>query len=181
MMSKNNSQEILGQASDQARHYALRKLSVGVASVLIGTTMYVGLAHADTVTTSNESAPSAQTMVPTTAQSVSNNVVTSLDTGQSQFNRSSVNEVSSGVQSSSNQQASNVAQKDSSSIYDQEQQTSSFNVRNNGVNNAALYNDNKVSQESTISDDASNVSMMVTPEWTTGYGMRRAGVDLSFD
>ena len=181
MMSKKNSQEILGQASDSCYHYALRKLNVGVASVLIGTTMYVGLAHADTVTTSNESAPIVQAMAQTTVQSVSNNVVTSSDTVQSQLNHSSVNEVSSGVQSSSNQQASNAAQNDSSSIYDQEQQTSSFDVRNAGVNNATLYNDNKVSQESTISGDASNVSMMVTPEWTTGYGMLRAGVDLSFD
>ena len=185
MMSKKNSQEILDQASDSCYHYALRKLSVGVASVLIGTTMYVGLAHADTVATSNEPAPIAQAMAPTTAQSVSNNVVTSSDTGQSQLNHSSVNDVSSGVQSSSNQQASNAAQNNNALAYSQEQQTSSFNVNNDGKNNvqdnAVLYNDNKVSQESTISGDASNVSMMVTPEWTTGYGMRRADVDLSFD
>lgn len=187
MMPKKNSQEILGQASDSCYHYALRKLNVGVASVLIGTTMYVGLAHADTVGTSNEPAPIAQAMTPTTVQSVSNNVVTSSDTGQSQLNHSSVNKVSSGVQSSSNQQASNAVQNDSSSIYDQEQQTSSFDVRNAGVNNAALYNDNKVSQQNQLGIKSGevpgqNVHMsMPGVDSAPHQGVYHANISLTFD
>ena len=77
-MSKNNVEEISKRTFNQAQHYALRKLSVGIASVLIGTTVYVGLAHADAVTTNNDSAPIAQTMAPTTAQSSSSDNVTSL-------------------------------------------------------------------------------------------------------
>lgn len=73
-MSKNNSQEILCQTSNIRCHYALRKLSVGVASVLIGTTMYVGLAHADTVSTNNESTPIARAITPTMEQQNSSNV-----------------------------------------------------------------------------------------------------------
>ena len=158
MMSKKNSQEILDQASDSCYHYALRKLSVGVASVLIGTTMYVGLAHADTVATSNEPAPIAQAMTPTTVQSANADIVTSSAIVQSPLSRSSVNNVSNEAQSNSSQQASNVAQNNNALAYSQEQQTSSFNVRNNGVNNATLYNDNKVSQQS-VSNQAENAQL----------------------
>lgn len=64
-MSKNNVEEISKRTFNQSGKYALRKLSVGVASVLIGTTMYAGLAHADTVPSGNESALVARASAPT--------------------------------------------------------------------------------------------------------------------
>ena len=49
MVSKNNSYQKLCQDADRVPHYGLRKLSVGVASVLLSTTLYLGVnAQADT-------------------------------------------------------------------------------------------------------------------------------------
>lgn len=58
-MSKNNSQEYLRKMEQQRQHFGLRKLSVDVASVLLGITFVIGggtVAHAsdnDPVGTSN--------------------------------------------------------------------------------------------------------------------------------
>lgn len=55
MVSKNNQWQHLQASAQRVPHYGLRKLSVGVASVLLSTTLYMGVsAHADTVTTSSE-------------------------------------------------------------------------------------------------------------------------------
>ena len=49
MVSKNNTYQKLCQDADRTPHYGLRKLSVGVASVLLSTTLYLGVnAQADT-------------------------------------------------------------------------------------------------------------------------------------
>ena len=55
MVSKNNQYWKQQQDAQRVPHYGLRKLSVGVASVLLSTTLYMGVtAHADTVTTPSE-------------------------------------------------------------------------------------------------------------------------------
>lgn len=49
-MSKNNRQEFLHKMEKQRQRFGLRKLNVGVASVLLGTTFILGsgtIAHAD--------------------------------------------------------------------------------------------------------------------------------------
>lgn len=248
LVSRKNINYKAQQDAKRVPHYGIRKLSIGVASVLLGTVFYMqnGTAHADvnpTVSTGNDSVNvvnkdfgtsgspvasntstgassvnSAGSMVsagdatnltvPSQAlvspvegvTNQSNNAVlaasepeSTSSVGQVNVGTDNSNSISSlppashhqAAPTSSSQQASNVAQNNNALAYSQEQQTSSFNVNNDGKNNvqgnAVLYNDNKVSQESTISGDASNVSMMVTPKWTTGYGMRRADVDLSFD
>ena len=49
MVSKNNFQQHQQAVADRVPHYGIRKLSVGVASVLLSTTLYMGVtAHADT-------------------------------------------------------------------------------------------------------------------------------------
>ena len=52
MVSKNNIQVKDRYATKQVSHYGIRKLSVGVASILLGTTFYLGMngnvVHADT-------------------------------------------------------------------------------------------------------------------------------------
>jgi len=70
-MSKNNAQEYVRKMEPQRQRFGLRKLSVGVASVLLGTTFMVGgtVAHANT-----DSTPA-----PTAAESVSTNVVSQND------------------------------------------------------------------------------------------------------
>lgn len=52
MVSRNNVKERLVTDTDRVSHYGIRKLSVGVASVLLGATLYLGsgtVVHADTV------------------------------------------------------------------------------------------------------------------------------------
>lgn len=55
-MSKNNQQEMQKKMASQRQRFTLRKLSVGVASVLLGTTFLVGgtVAHADDVQNSSD-------------------------------------------------------------------------------------------------------------------------------
>lgn len=49
MVSKNNRQILKQSGAKQTPHYGLRKLSIGVASVLLSTTLYMGAttAYAD--------------------------------------------------------------------------------------------------------------------------------------
>lgn len=50
MVSKNNFKKIMQDEAKRVPHYGLRKLSVGVASVLLSTTLFFGVrAQADTV------------------------------------------------------------------------------------------------------------------------------------
>ena len=64
MVSKNNVQVKDRQTTQQVPHYGIRKLSVGVASVLLGTTFYMGIngnvAHADTVNGQEHETPDSQ-------------------------------------------------------------------------------------------------------------------------
>lgn len=66
VVSKNNWQYQQQRQAHRVPHYGLRKLSVGVASVLLSTTLYMGMsAHADTVVTPSEtSTPSATVTTP---------------------------------------------------------------------------------------------------------------------
>ena len=82
MVSKNNQWQHLQVSAQRVPHYGLRKLSVGVASVLLSTTLYMGVnAHADTVTAPNETTTSSTAMV--TNQSSSSTETTSNVTGSS--------------------------------------------------------------------------------------------------
>lgn len=64
MVSKNNVQVKDRYATKQVHHYGIRKLSVGVASVLLGTTFYMGMngnvVHADTVNGQDSETPDSQ-------------------------------------------------------------------------------------------------------------------------
>ena len=64
MVSKNNVQVKDRYTTQQVPHYGIRKLSVGVASVLLGTTFYMGIngniAHADTVNSQDHETPDSQ-------------------------------------------------------------------------------------------------------------------------
>lgn len=72
MVSKNNRQWKQQRDAQRIPHYGLRKLSVGVASVLLSTTLYMGAtAHADTIAEANPQ--------PTTDQPVS--IASSTSTG----------------------------------------------------------------------------------------------------
>lgn len=62
-MSKNNVQEYVRKMEPQRQRFGLRKLSVGVASVLLGTTFMVGgtVAHANMTSTTSTVATSSTT------------------------------------------------------------------------------------------------------------------------
>lgn len=64
MVSKNNVQVKDRYTTKQVPHYGIRKLSVGVASVLLGTTFYMGMngnvVHADTVNGQDRETPDSQ-------------------------------------------------------------------------------------------------------------------------
>ena len=53
MLSKNNKVKKMEQAAQRNNHFSIRKLTVGAASVLLGTSLYLGAqtsqVHADTV------------------------------------------------------------------------------------------------------------------------------------
>lgn len=99
MVSKNNLKNKMEQTAARTPHYGIRKLSVGVASVLISTTLYMGATSAkadtlpstatDTATTKPETASSSsstqdnttvdktvETTVPKTANSTDTSVST---------------------------------------------------------------------------------------------------------
>lgn len=63
MLSRNNVNNRMISDAKKVPHYGLRKLSVGVASVLLSTTLYFGAtAHADVnVPTTTPQTPAAQT------------------------------------------------------------------------------------------------------------------------
>ena len=110
MVSKNNVQERLMTEAQRRPHYGLRKLSVGVASVLLGTTLYFGQAdsvHADIVNSNNGGQANEDTKanVNTHEVNVENNVNTS-NTSASVSNRDQV--VSQSVDNSDKQLASGV-------------------------------------------------------------------------
>lgn len=54
MVSKNNKQLYTNKLQQQKQRFGIRKLTVGVASVLLGTTIFMGnqVAHADTTNNS---------------------------------------------------------------------------------------------------------------------------------
>lgn len=70
MVSKNNLHLKQTKTADQTPHYGLRKLSVGVASVLLSTTLYLGAtAQADTVPAGDESQSPATSAVADSSSS----------------------------------------------------------------------------------------------------------------
>ena len=72
MVSKNNWQYQQQRQAQRVPHYGLRKLSVGVASVLLSTTLYMGVsAHADTVVTPGEATTTVTTPSPSADKATS--------------------------------------------------------------------------------------------------------------
>ena len=81
MVSKNNFKERMKGNSRQVQHFGIRKLSIGAASVLLGTTLFFGadVVHADTVSGVNENAEAksgeVQKSAETSKQATNNNSV----------------------------------------------------------------------------------------------------------
>ena len=71
-MSKNNQNEYMKRMEPQRQRLALRKLTVGVASVLLGITFFVGgtQADADSLTTTSANRATPTTVSTTNEQGI---------------------------------------------------------------------------------------------------------------
>lgn len=63
MVSKNNRMKKMEKSADRKPHFAIRKLTIGAASVLLGTTLWMSTtastSHADTVNDNNNNSPTS--------------------------------------------------------------------------------------------------------------------------
>ena len=88
MVSRNNVQVKDRYATQQVPHYGIRKLSVGVASVLLGTTFYMGIngnvVHADTVNGQDHEMPDSQVVNNNNSDSVGDSGVANAALGDKQ-------------------------------------------------------------------------------------------------
>ena len=115
MVSKNNIQHKLEADAKRVPHYSLRKLSFGVASVLLGTTLYFGagnVAHADTVSGSQVADANTQSAQVTSGAAQSGVQPGAQATGQqsgAQATSQQASSVVSAVQATSQQASSAVS------------------------------------------------------------------------
>lgn len=99
MVSKNNLKNKLEQDAKKVPHYGIRKLSIGVASVLLGTTLYFGansVAYGDTIN-SDDSASSTSEIVNSRGENQDNNLSTAMSN-----NATAQSEIGGGQKSNSN-------------------------------------------------------------------------------
>lgn len=79
MVSRKNIELRKQQSAEQIPHYGLRRLSIGVASVLLGTSLYLGanslVASADAVTPGKDGQTDTETQAPATANNQQSSVV----------------------------------------------------------------------------------------------------------
>ena len=79
MVSRKNIELRKQQSAKQIPHYGLRRLSIGVASVLLGTSLYLGanslVASADAVTPGKDGQTDTETHAPATANNQQSSVV----------------------------------------------------------------------------------------------------------
>lgn len=149
-MSKNNSQEIMRKMAKQHQRFGLRKLSVGVASVLLGTTFIFGsglVAHADETTA----------VVDNTAET---------------------QQTSTSVASSSDQDGASAASSQSSSTANvaQSEATPAVNVQNNKKTNNAAVNDGA---KNVTTPSSAAINSKVKEDQLTGNKQQAAPVVLS--
>lgn len=79
MVSKNNFKHKIQDEAKRVPHYGLRKLSVGVASVLLSTTLFFGVsAHAETTTTSSQLQAEPEAAQENDSQGVANQTANSV-------------------------------------------------------------------------------------------------------
>lgn len=105
-MSKNNVKEYVQKMQPQHQRYTLKKLTVGVASVLIGTTTYLASSdavHADTV---NSNAGSADVSQETKATIDTHEVDVSSSSASSSISSDNVSSAVSAASASQNEQTS---------------------------------------------------------------------------
>ncbi|MDK8116850.1 PT domain-containing protein, partial [Limosilactobacillus reuteri] len=155
-MSKNNVQEYVRKMEPQRQRFGLRKLSVGVASILLGTTFIVGgtVAHADSTPTTQE-ATTANTDI---TQPVSTSVVQA--DKQTNGEQNLVENTSSNsqkeqqlVNKTSNESTDQLNNEKNQELVKDNKYESVTNLNNNNVNTQNTpVEESKVSQSATEQD-----------------------------
>ena len=118
MLSKNNKKLSNKQHANQHQHFGIRKLTVGVASVLLGATFFLGSAEADTVSqsSSSTSSPEETSQNQQSSQESSRSVVLrSSQTSQKTASSASQDSASSTAASSSSSQAAQASSQEQAS------------------------------------------------------------------
>ena len=95
MVSKNNIQHKMEDDAKRVPHYGLRKLGIGVASVLLGTTLYFGNAQAVRADATNN-AGTSETKTEEQTNVQTGNSVTLQNNGQPSGGNTATNQVASG-------------------------------------------------------------------------------------
>ena len=116
MVSKNNFKNKMEQTAARTPHYGIRKLSVGVASVLISTTLYMGATTAKADTLPSTATDAATTKPETTSSSSSTQANTTAGATSSDKSGANSNSlVANNVESTANTTAQ--AQQPKANIY----------------------------------------------------------------
>ncbi|MGN1283647.1 MAG: YSIRK-type signal peptide-containing protein [Limosilactobacillus sp.] len=155
MVSKNNIQHKMNADAKWVPHYGLRKLGIGVASVLLGTTLYFGMnnavAYADTVSTAttNSSSQAVQDQSYKGSSVVLNNT-TSETNANTTIDTTTLNE--SGKQTVTNQSAAFTAAT-AATTEDSEQ---------SGANKSNATDNTTVTTDSNKQTDTNNDSPLAT-------------------
>ena len=170
-MSKNNAQEYVRKMEQQRQRFGLRKLSVGVASVLLGTTFMVGgstVAHADVNTSSLVDDSSANVI---NLNSIASGSTVTLKTANSNSDGDTVNSNSAAksvntVNSTTSEESQNVSQQAANEVSEKAiaSESASANAvsQNDSQSKSALGSQTSGSQQSVITNQLKE-SKVVTP------------------
>ena len=169
MFSKKNKKQYDLKHADGRQHWSLRKTTLGMASVLLSTTIYLGstnvLVHADTTsdsqtsqaTTSSSSSDTSSSSSQTSSSESSSATSASSTSEQTNSTTSSNSEASSSASSSESSTSSVSSSSSSSSSDSNENETNtSSNVVSTSSSSSADTNDSTTDQTSSSADGSSS-------------------------
>ena len=150
MVSKNNIKNKMEQAANRTPHYAIRKVGVGVASVLISTTLYMGANTAKADSLPN-TATDVTTTKPTTVSSASS---VQENTTANQTAESTTSTVNNSVDSNVGIQTNSVT-------------STTATTTSSADSNKATVNTTDQTQSATTAEDKSNVANKAESQTST--------------
>ena len=167
-MSKNNAQEYVRKMEPQRQRFGLRKLSVGVASVLLGTTFMVGgtVAHANSTPTPTVAASSTTSDGPqSTDQQAANEVNEKATTSDAANQNDSQSKSALGSQTSGSQQSVITNQLKESKVVTPAKQVSAI---------LNIYDYDDVDPQTPKAQNGNDVAFTYTGKFTDGLSIKDA-------
>ncbi|MCF1847881.1 hypothetical protein LZE18_07375, partial [Lactobacillus mulieris] len=162
MFSKKNKKQYDLKHADGRQHWSLRKTTLGMASVLLSTTIYLGstnvLVHADTTSDSQTSQATTSSSSSDTSSSSSQTSSSESSSATSASSTTSSNSEASSSASSSESSTSSVSSSSSSSSSDsnENETNTSSNVVSTSSSSSADTNDSTTDQTSSSADGSSS-------------------------